>query len=200
MRHERAAARMADDDDGLVFVQFLHPCHELAHGDADCGEDGRVVEEFFRLADVENHRRGLGFHLSHQLADADLGFFIELKGFGFRHVALLPVEGFKSAGASIALVMDFSTQFRRSVLYLVAGTRGGPMRLAVMRLVMRQPSNAHQVAKGLGIDYKTAVYHLEKLVKAGWLSRDAKRYGELYFSALSAEEARILEDVGRNPG
>ncbi len=96
--------------------------------------------------------------------------------------------------------MDFSTQFRRSALYLVAGTRGGPMRLALMRLVMRQPSNAHQVCKALGIDYKTAVYHLEKLVKAAWLSRDAKRYGELYFSVLSAEEARILDELGRNPG
>lgn len=96
--------------------------------------------------------------------------------------------------------MDFSTQFRRAVLYLVAGTRGGPMRLAVMRLLIRQPSNAHQVCKALGIDYKTAVHHLEKLLKARWISRDAKRYGELYFSALSAEEARILEEIGQNPG
>ncbi len=95
--------------------------------------------------------------------------------------------------------MDYSTQFRRSVLYLVAGTRGGPMRLRIMRLLMRQPANAHQVAKALGVDYKTATHHLEKLVKAGWLSCDAKRYGELYFSVLTPEQARVLDEIGRNP-
>lgn len=96
--------------------------------------------------------------------------------------------------------MDFSTQFRRAVLYLVAGTRGGPMRLRVMQLILKQPANAHQVAKALGIDYKTAVYHLEKLVKAGWLSRDAKRYGELYFSVLSEEQVRVLAEIGAEFG
>lgn len=74
------------------------------------------------------------------------------------------------------------------------------MRLRVMRLILAQPSNAHPVAKALGIDYKTAVYHLEKLVKAGWLSRDSKRYGELYFCALSEEQSRILEEIGAGFG
>ncbi len=96
--------------------------------------------------------------------------------------------------------MDFSTQFQRSALYLVAGTKGGPMRLSVMRLVMRHPANAHQVSKALDIDYKTATYHLEKLVKAGWVARDAKRYGELYFSQLTDEQKRVLEQIGNEFG
>ncbi|MBI5226729.1 helix-turn-helix transcriptional regulator [Candidatus Micrarchaeota archaeon] len=96
--------------------------------------------------------------------------------------------------------MDFSTQFRRAALYLVAGTRGGPMRLRVMRLILHRPSNAHQVSIALGVDYTTAVHHLEKLLKARWISRDAKRYGELYFSALSPEQVRVLDEfVPPNP-
>jgi len=64
----------------------------------------------------------------------------------------------------------------RSLLwYLLAGTRGGPNRLRLLELLREAPANAHQLAQGLGLDYRTARHHLQLLERGGVIVRPIGR-------------------------
>ena len=43
--------------------------------------------------------------------------------------------------------------FRRILWYVLAGTRGGLMRIRIIELIMDRPYNANQLKKALGVDY-----------------------------------------------
>lgn len=46
---------------------------------------------------------------------------------------------------------------------MIGGSRGGPMRLSILQELARKPRNTNELSKILGIDYKTAEYHLRVL-------------------------------------
>lgn len=70
----------------------------------------------------------------------------------------------------------------RLLWYLFAGSRGGPTRIDMMRHLLEQPTNAHQLAKDVGRDYKTVEYNLRVLHKhVVVVSDDPKAYGALYY-------------------
>ncbi len=49
--------------------------------------------------------------------------------------------------------------------HLLAGTRGGQMRSRILMALKTRPSNAHQLAKQLAVDYTTVQHHLEILLE-----------------------------------
>lgn len=56
----------------------------------------------------------------------------------------------------------------KKLLWWIFGvTKGGVIRAKIVKLLKERPSNAHQLAKKLDLDYKTVRYHIRILLKDG---------------------------------
>lgn len=53
----------------------------------------------------------------------------------------------------------------RLLWFVFAGSRGGPTRARIVQALLERPRNPHQLAKLLGLDYKTVEYNLRVLTK-----------------------------------
>jgi DNA-binding transcriptional ArsR family regulator len=62
----------------------------------------------------------------------------------------------------------------------LAGTRGGPNRVRILRAVDRRPRNANQLADDLELAYNTVRHHLEVLERNGILTSSEADYGRVY--------------------
>jgi DNA-binding transcriptional ArsR family regulator len=71
--------------------------------------------------------------------------------------------------------------WRRMLIWLLGGSRGGWMRFQIMLALREKPMNPNQLAKHLGVNYRTIIYHLEILEKHGLVTRANKGYGVPYF-------------------
>ncbi|AET33261.1 winged helix-turn-helix domain-containing protein [Pyrobaculum ferrireducens] len=69
---------------------------------------------------------------------------------------------------------------RKLFQFLFYATRGGPTRLEIVKILMKKPMNANEIAKSLGLDYKTVRHHLEVLTRHGVLERLGEGYGSVY--------------------
>ena len=72
--------------------------------------------------------------------------------------------------------------------WLIAGTRGGPTRAKIIEALRESPKNANQLAKLLGMDYRTIRHHLEVLEKNRMITSAGEGYGTTYFLSLIMEE------------
>ena len=92
-------------------------------------------------------------------------------------------------------------QLKRVLWLSLGGTKGGIMRLNVLLLLQKRPSNKNQIAKALGIDYTTAMYHIRVLEKQGFVQSEKKQYGTVYFlSAMLEEHGKLLSDMKEHIG
>ncbi|VVB56531.1 Bacterial regulatory protein, arsR family [uncultured archaeon] len=88
--------------------------------------------------------------------------------------------------------------------HLLAGTRGGPNRAAILRLLAKRPYNLHQMARSLNVGYKTIIHHVEVLVRNDLVEcTPEKRYGEMYYLTPLAREhlahiERIVQDLEKS--
>lgn len=87
-----------------------------------------------------------------------------------------------------------SPGFRSLMWYLLHGTRGGPNRLRLLEALDRSPSNAHQLAALLGLDYRTVRHHLRLLEQHGAVTRPV---GDAYATPyeISAATSAYLETL-----
>ena len=53
--------------------------------------------------------------------------------------------------------------FKRVLMYLLVGSKGGPNRLQMIKLLKEEPMNANKMGERLGLDYKTVQHHLKIL-------------------------------------
>lgn len=92
-----------------------------------------------------------------------------------------------------------SAALRQLLWFLIAGTRGGPNRARIIETLRATPSNAHQLADALGLDYRTVRHHLDLLQRNGLLSRPAgTAYASPYFlSAYLEGNYAVFEEVLR---
>jgi predicted transcriptional regulator len=67
-----------------------------------------------------------------------------------------------------------------TLLWLLAGSRGGKRRANIIIALKKRPMNARQLQQKIGIDYKTTRYHLDILVENKLLTTTGERYGLLY--------------------
>src|SRR5579875_3612815 len=65
--------------------------------------------------------------------------------------------------------------------WVVMGSRGGPMRAKILKLLSERPMNAHQLAEALGVNYRTVIHHLNILLENGLVVAEGPKYGTLYF-------------------
>ncbi len=86
---------------------------------------------------------------------------------------------------------------KRLLWYLLGGTRGGPNRAEILRVLRERPSNANQLAEVMRVDYKTIQHHLRVLEENGLVAPSEKgAYGAVLFLTTKTEEAMpILEEI-----
>jgi DNA-binding transcriptional ArsR family regulator len=92
-----------------------------------------------------------------------------------------------------------NTPFRRTLLRLLARTRGGHNRCRILKLLHTTgPQNANQIASALGLHYTTVKHHLEKLVKDDILASNPRddSYGATFFLTYQMERnATFLDEI-----
>ncbi len=71
--------------------------------------------------------------------------------------------------------------------WLIAGSRGGPMRAKMIDILRETPQNANQLATILDVDYKTIRHHIEVLEKNNMIT-SVGGYGTTYFLSTALEE------------
>jgi len=86
---------------------------------------------------------------------------------------------------------------RRLLWYLLGGTRGGPNRAQIIKVLQKRPSNSNQLAETLGVDYKTIQHHVRVLEENGLIAPSEKGvYGAVLFLTPKMEEALpILDEI-----
>ena len=97
--------------------------------------------------------------------------------------------------SSGSLVSD--RYLRRLLWYLFAGTRGGPSRAEIIKVLRDRPCNANQLAQALKVDYKTVQHHIGVLEEHGLVAPSEKgAYGALLFLTPKMEDATpILDEI-----
>lgn len=82
--------------------------------------------------------------------------------------------------------------------YVFAGSRGGATRTRIVASVLDDGKNTHQIAKELGMDYKTIEYNLRVLSKHKFVV-SGEGYGKLWHPSknLRASEGQFRDIMGR---
>jgi predicted transcriptional regulator len=80
--------------------------------------------------------------------------------------------------------------------WLIAGSRGGPMRAKIIEILKETPQNAHQLADTLKVDYNTIRHHIEILEKNNMITSMGTGYGVTYFLSAALEDNYVIfEDI-----
>ncbi len=74
-----------------------------------------------------------------------------------------------------------SDKQQKLLCYLIEGTRGGKTRAIILRHLIDIPSNAHQLARALNMDYKTIRHHLRVLITNGMITKRNDGRMAVYF-------------------
>lgn len=103
------------------------------------------------------------------------------------------------AGASWPGSMGGDPVVKRLLWHVLAGSRGGPNRIRILKALRELPMNTHQLAQALGFDYKTVQHHLGVLEESGLvLPSKPDAYGAVYLlSARLEENLDVFEDIVR---
>lgn len=84
------------------------------------------------------------------------------------------------SGPSASGVLDPS--FKRMMVYVFVGTRGGQNRARIVELLRTEPTNPNKISERLGLDYKTVQHHIKLLEENGVIVASSKgTYGAVYF-------------------
>src|SRR5207249_2672249 len=95
-----------------------------------------------------------------------------------------------------------NTHFRRTLVYLLARSRGGHNRCRILKLLQEDgPLNANQIASALGLHYTTVQHHLAKLEHDDVIAASprADSYGALFFLTALNEGRAIGHVLQRIP-
>jgi DNA-binding transcriptional ArsR family regulator len=76
--------------------------------------------------------------------------------------------------------MTDDPEFRRLLLFLLGGSRGGENRARIIRQLRSKPSNMNQLAGELGLQYKAIQHHVRILVSNSLLVTSGEKYGMMY--------------------
>lgn len=65
--------------------------------------------------------------------------------------------------------------------WLLSGSKGGPNRIRILKLVKEKPCNLNELSKKAGLNYKTAQHHVELLLENHFLVAKGSKYGQVLF-------------------
>jgi len=78
--------------------------------------------------------------------------------------------------------------------FVFVATRGGANRIRIISYLRNMPSNTHQLAKEIGLDYKAVQHHLKNLEQNNLVTKVGSNYGATYFPSVLFEDGEILFD------
>jgi DNA-binding transcriptional ArsR family regulator len=86
--------------------------------------------------------------------------------------------------------------------WIFIGSRGGPTRMKIMKEILKNPLNMHQLAKKLNLDYKTIEHHVRILIENHLIvNPKPEKYGSLLFpSSIAILKRKYLEELFKNLG
>ena len=80
--------------------------------------------------------------------------------------------------------------------FLFASSRGAATRIKIVKVLKRQPSNAHQLSQEISLDYKAIKHHLRILAKNNLIGKIEANYGATYFlSELFEKNHGVFEEI-----
>jgi len=87
--------------------------------------------------------------------------------------------------------------FKRVLMYLLVGTKGGYNRGQMIKLLKDEPMNANKIGERLDLDYKTIQHHLKILQENSIVvTSTAGAYGAMYFLTPYVEKhMAVLEEI-----
>lgn len=71
-------------------------------------------------------------------------------------------------------------ELSRLLWFLLGGTRGGENRVKILNAIRSRPCNLNQLAKLIGIDYRSVQHHITVLQKNNLVFGTGKKYGVVY--------------------
>jgi DNA-binding transcriptional ArsR family regulator len=93
----------------------------------------------------------------------------------------------------------FERQMKKIFDLVIGASRGGPMRLRILRELSKKKLNANEVTRILGINYKTTEYHLRILKENGLVVETGEGYGaEFSLSPLAKSWGKAHKVLGDN--
>ncbi len=78
--------------------------------------------------------------------------------------------------------------------FVFVATRGGANRIRIISHLRNIPSNTHQLAKAIGLDYKAVQHHLRNLEQNNLVTKVGSNYGATYFPSILFENGEALFD------
>jgi DNA-binding transcriptional ArsR family regulator len=87
--------------------------------------------------------------------------------------------------------------YKRVLMYLLVGSKGGNNRVQMIKLLKDEPMNANKIGERLGLDYKTIQHHLKILQENNVVvTNSAGTYGAMYFLTPYLERnISVLEEI-----
>ncbi len=94
--------------------------------------------------------------------------------------------------------MQDDPDLRRLLWHLLGATRGGETRARLVNELRTHPGNTNQLAKRLGLEYRSIQHHIEVLKKNSLIDSTGERYGLTYFLSPWLEaRLEIFDDLCR---
>ncbi len=78
--------------------------------------------------------------------------------------------------------------------FIFAATRGGMNRIRIISHLRDMPSNTHQLAKAIGLDYKAVQHHMRTLEQNNLVTKVGNNYGVTYFPSVLFEDGEAVFD------
>ena len=99
--------------------------------------------------------------------------------------------------APLAASSGMDPAYKRVLMYLLVGSKGGHNRVQMIKLLKDEPMNANKMGERLGLDYKTIQHHLKILQENNMVvTSSAGAYGAMYFLTPYLEKnISVLEEI-----
>ena len=83
---------------------------------------------------------------------------------------------------------------KKLLWFVFAATRGGMNRIRIISYLRNTPTNLHQLANGLGLDYKGVQHHIKNLEQNNLVTKVGSNYGATYFPSVLFEDGESVFD------
>ena len=83
---------------------------------------------------------------------------------------------------------------KRLFWFFFAATRGGASRIRIISHLRIMPTNTHQLAKEMKLDYKAVQHHLKTLEQNNLVTKVGNNYGATYFPSVLFEDGEAVFD------
>ncbi len=93
-----------------------------------------------------------------------------------------------------SLVTKTHPETKKLFWFVFAGTRGGLNRIRIISHIRKTPSNTHQIANNIGLDYKAVQHHLKNLERNNLVTKAGNKYGATYFPSVLFEDGEAVFD------